>query len=101
VVTDAAGLSFGDVNPISIVACREVVEHALSNGTRAFICQFSVPSALSNLKCLQQLAHSHQSRDRALHSKIVKNAAILHMVTARKGPYRRTWEKTPSSAKAI
>jgi hypothetical protein len=100
VVTGSAGLGFADVNPLSVVTCREIVEHALANGERAFTCQFSLPSALSNLKCLQQLAHSNKSHDRSLHDKVLKNAAILHMVTARKGPYR-TWGKTAVSAKAI
>ena len=72
----------------------------LPTGQRAFICQFSMASAMESLKILGQLAWSREPRDRALHGKIMKNAAILYMVTARKGPYK-TWSKSDLAAKAI
>jgi len=52
------------------------------NGQRAFVSQFSIASAMDNLKTLKQLARSPESRDRAIYGKILKNAAILQMVTA-------------------
>ena len=57
-------------------------------------------SALDNLNSLKQLAHSPHARDRAIHGKILKNAAILQMLTARRGPYK-TWSKASTTAKAI
>jgi hypothetical protein len=55
---------------------------------------------MDTLHTVKQLAHSPESRDRAIYGKILKNAAILHMVTARKGPYK-TWRKNAITAKAI
>jgi len=55
---------------------------------------------MNNLKTLKQLAHSFESRDRAIHGKILKNAAILHMVMAQKGLYK-TWSKSDSTGKSI
>jgi len=46
------------------------------------------------------LSRSGESRDRVVYGKILKNAAILHMVTARKGPYK-TFITPPVTAKAI
>lgn len=55
---------------------------------------------MDNLKTIKQLSHSPESRDRTIYAKILKNAAILHMVPARKGPYK-TWRKTDINARAI
>ncbi len=97
VVTESTTLSFADVNPLQAISCRELREHALGGGQRAFFSQFSLVSALYNLKCLRQLAQSSDHHERAVHSKIVKNAAILHMVTAGKGSYK-TWRRSELSA---
>ncbi len=100
IVTGSRALNFADVNPIPGVACRDIKEHTLAGGQRAFLCQFSIASAMENLRTIRQLSRSQESRDRAIHAKILKNAAILHMVTARKGPYK-TWHKTHVTARAI
>ena len=100
VIAGSTAPSFADVNPLSGIACRELKEFSLATGDRAFICQFSLASALENLSALKQLARSSQSRDRDIHAKILKNAAILHMVTARKGPYK-TWRRLELPARAI
>ncbi len=63
-------------------------------------CQFSISSAMDHLQTLKRLGQSSDSRDRAIYGKILKNAAILHMVTARRGPYK-TWRRTDVAARAI
>ncbi len=100
VTTGSSVLGFGDVNPIPSLACRDLKEHNLTGGQRAFIAEFSLASALENLNTLKQLAQSPEARSRALHGQILKNAAILHMLTARKGPYK-TWRKNMLTARAI
>ncbi len=100
VITSSPTVGFADANPIAGIACRHVREHMLTNGQRAFICQFSIASAVDKLNSLKQLQRSTEANDRAIYSKILKNAAILHMVTVRKGPYR-TWRRSDVTARAI
>lgn len=100
VITDDPVLSFGDINPVPAVACRDVREHRLASGQRAFLCQFSIASSMDSVAVLRDLAHSANLRDRAIYNKVIKNAAILHVLTARKGPYK-LWHGTSPAARAI
>ncbi|HEY9870401.1 MAG TPA: hypothetical protein V6D08_14650 [Candidatus Obscuribacterales bacterium] len=99
-ITDDQILGFADINPMPAVACRDVREHRLAGGQRAFLCQLSIASSMDNVRVFQELAHSQDPRNRAIYGKVLKNAAILHVLTARKGPYK-LWHGTSPAARAI
>jgi len=76
------------VNPLPNIAVREGSEHKLLDGTRFIVSEFSIPSAISQLKVLKELRHSTQAHNRNIAGKILKNAVVLQVVTARKGHTR-------------
>jgi hypothetical protein len=100
VFTESPTSDFADVNPLPAVACRDVREHMLRSGQRAFISEFSLLSAMNNLNVLRHLETSHGAQDRALFKAILKNAAIVQMVTAARGPYK-AMPRPAITAKAI
>jgi hypothetical protein len=87
-ITSSESLSFAHINPLPELAHRQITEHRLANGQRAFTSHFSLMSTLSKLQCLRTLNTAAAGRDRALHARILKNAAILQMVTGSRGPYK-------------
>ncbi len=78
--------SFEKINPGKQIAYRHEVLHELPNGLRAFVSDFSITSALTSITPLKQMlsnsAHHHIAH------KILKNAAIMTVLTAAKGPYK-------------
>ena len=98
-ITGSSALEFADLNPTPAIACRKVKERYLG-AVRALICEFSIASAMDHLTPLKGMAHSPRSHDRAVYAKVLKNAAILNMLTARKGPYK-TLQRTVITAQAL
>jgi hypothetical protein len=93
VITNRAG-SLSDTNPLSDLAVRNIREHHLPDGGRAFTCDFSIPSALSSLHSLKHLPKSPSAYLRATYVKLLKNAAALQMLNTGKGPYKATLRKS-------
>jgi hypothetical protein len=83
----AASSSFAEANMLSRVAVRGGSEHALENGSRLLISEFSIPSAIAAVPALKKLAEG-DSHQRGVYGKIMKNAAALHMLMMQKGPYK-------------
>jgi hypothetical protein len=87
-LTGASGRS-SQLQLLPNVALRGETEHKLSDGNRAFVSEFSIPSAINTLDSLKNLARSSNASERAVFNKILKNAAALQMLLAPKGPYKR------------
>ena len=83
-----ASNTFAEVNPLSEVAVRNVVSHNLKSDLRAFTCEFSIPSAMQNLKAIKRLADSAKKSERQTYAKMLKNAAALLTIGIQKGPYK-------------
>jgi hypothetical protein len=80
--------TWGDVNILKNVTVRGGTEHKLNDGNRIFVSEFSIPSAISALPALSNLARSANPHDRAVYGRIVKNAAVMQTLMIRKGTYR-------------
>jgi hypothetical protein len=87
VVSDNSEINGKDANPVPGVGVRSLNERKLANGGKAFVWDFSLPSAITRINTLSQLARSAQGADRALYQKMLKNAVALQVLTAKKGPY--------------
>lgn len=88
ILTDESRASFKQANPVPEVAVRQPGRHELANGATAFICDFALPSAMTRITTISDLAHSVAGHDRALYGKMLKDAAVLELVTMQKGPYK-------------
>jgi hypothetical protein len=87
VLITSASSTFENANLLSKVAVRGGTEHQLANGNRVLINEFSIPSAISSLPALKKLVNG-DAHERATYGKIMKNAAVLHMLMMQKGPYK-------------
>src|SRR5262249_10621611 len=88
VTTPSQTPGFAAVNPVPGVAVRKPTEHELADGSRLFLSDFSIVSAMTRLETLRALANSPERRDRAIFCNLLKDAAALHVVTAYRGPYK-------------
>jgi hypothetical protein len=88
IISDDASANFKQANPVPRIAVRGQVEHKLANGMCALVSEFSLPSAMTEINTLSSLPQSSSAHQRALYEKMLKNAAVLQMVTGRKGPYK-------------
>lgn len=88
IVTTNSNGSWKDISPIKSLAIRSTSEHKTKNGSRILISEFSIASAYFSLPVFKNLASSSIAEDRRLHGKIAKNAAVLQVLTAIKGPYK-------------
>ena len=88
VISKSQDGDLSSLNPVDGLAVRNVNEHKISNGSRAFVCDFSIISAMSRLGTLRSLKNSADNADRVAFNNMLKNAAALHQVTAYRGPYR-------------
>jgi hypothetical protein len=79
--------TWGSINPMPEVGVRSQAEFAAAD-TRVLVSEFSIPSAMGKLQTLKNLSGSNEAHERAMYQKILKNAVVLQMLTARKGPYK-------------
>jgi hypothetical protein len=70
------------------VGVRGSSEHTTSNGLKAVVSEFSLPSAMLQIQRLRDLKNSPEHSHQQLYAKMLKNAAVLHTVGARKGTYK-------------
>ena len=90
ILTDNPTEGLKQANPIPGVAIRYQGDHQVANGVHAFVCEFSLPSAMAHINALSSLTRSDKSCERGLYEKMLKNAAVLQTVTMHKGPYKAT-----------
>jgi hypothetical protein len=87
-VTTGDGVAFNEAYGLTEVPIRLCTQHSLDGERQAFIGEYSLPAAMSKIECLRRLQCSNQANQRALYAAMLKNAAVLHMVTAARGPYK-------------
>jgi hypothetical protein len=90
IVTDDCTATLDKANPLKGIGIRDQSEPTVSNGIKAFVCEFSLPSAMMQINTLTSLSHSQHAANRSLYDKMVKNAAALQMLTISKGAYKAT-----------
>lgn len=78
--------SFEKINPGKQIAYRREVLHEFPSGLRVFVSDFSITSALTSITPLKQMLFS--SPHHHIAHKVLKNAAIMTLLTAAKGPYK-------------
>jgi len=75
-------------NSLPGIAIRGKRECDLSSEIKAFVCDFSLPSAMLRLSALSILKQSNLPEERALYNRMLKDAVALQTVTAaHKGAY--------------
>ncbi len=76
------------VNPVPEIAYRNVRSEKYEDGIKAFIAEFSIISALNNVNFLHRIATSDIHGHQKIASVVMKNAAILSLITNSKGSYK-------------
>jgi hypothetical protein len=89
VVTDSTVSDFSDVNPAQMVLYRRVHSVSMSNGMKAFVADFSVPSAVHAVKPLKKLMVTKDANAKRVADKVLKTAAALTVVQAAHGGYQQ------------
>jgi len=90
VLTRKPDAKFDEVNPGSRIAYRNVRSEDVGDGVRAFAAEFSIPSAMTRVEPLRQMLISKKSKDSQVARKILRNAALISMMTGPAGPYKST-----------
>ena len=80
--------SFEKINPGLKIAYRNTRSADMGNGVRAFIADFSLAGALTQVAPLKQMLSSTNPKDRRFAHQMLKNAVVLNETTAANGPYR-------------
>jgi len=92
VARGAAAFIVNDGSSICILSLHETKQgdvQILANKTKAFVWDFSLPSALASVKTLNSLKNSDRITDRNLFGKIVKNAVALQVLTMNRGVFQK------------
>lgn len=95
IVSDRTYAEFEQANPLPQLGVRGVRTVELGNGQRVFLCEFSLPSAVTQLGSVARLNRSTSTHDRAIYGKILKNAVVMQVATSAHGPYARLENATP------
>lgn len=74
--------SFAELNPGSVVGYRNVRSAELGGGIKSFVCDFSIPHGLNNVKVIHGLLYSQEPKHQKLVRQMLKNAAILADLSA-------------------
>ncbi|MDZ4832701.1 MAG: hypothetical protein SGJ27_02755 [Candidatus Melainabacteria bacterium] len=80
VVTHDKASNFAEVNPIESIMHRSVAKHELGAGKRAFVSEFSIPSAVSVVKPLKAMLASSDAEAKKVAARILKTSAVVMMV---------------------
>src|SRR5579875_708730 len=87
VVARGAASEFASVNPARRIAYRNPQETSLPGGVKAFVAEFSIPSAMMAVGPLQALLKSSAQSDRKALGHLLKDSAIFADVTAGSGEF--------------
>lgn len=88
-VTDSSVRMYTGINPPTGVTHREIERGDLGNGFAVFSSEFSIVSALNNLKAVSALKNSANPSERRLYQRLLKDAAILMQTGGARGAYRQ------------
>jgi filamentous hemagglutinin len=77
VVTHAGVEQFAEINPVESMMHRGMSRHELGNGRRAFVSEFSVPSAIQTIKPLSAMVLSNHSQTKKVKDRVLKTSAII------------------------
>lgn len=88
--------TFESLNPTSEIGYRDVRSHTSKDGITSHVCEFSIVSALGNVKRLSRLKASANKEERILSERMLKNAAILSMISHGQSPYKKVNKSTAS-----
>ncbi len=80
VVTHDKAKNFAEVNPIESIMHRSVKGHELGAGKRAFVSEFSIPSAVNVVKPLKAMLNSNDADAKKVAARIIKTSAVVMMV---------------------
>ncbi|MBX9720417.1 MAG: hypothetical protein K2X81_03385, partial [Candidatus Obscuribacterales bacterium] len=87
VLTKTDSKNFKDVHPIPKVGFRNPKEHELGDGIKAFVADFSIPSAMISVAPLRNFMKNATGADKQMINKILKDSAIIGDITPTAGPY--------------
>ncbi|MBX3139026.1 hypothetical protein KF707_22555, partial [Candidatus Obscuribacterales bacterium] len=76
-VTNDRAASFAEANPIESIMHRAVSRHELGNGHRAFVTEFSIPSAVQTVKPLGAMMHSNHAAAKKVAQNVIKTSAVM------------------------
>jgi hypothetical protein len=80
---------FADVNPVQMIAYRNIREHEERHGLKIFTSEFSVPHALSVVQPLKQMIKSDNPHSRKVSTRLFKTMAILMAMSGSNGNYQQ------------
>jgi hypothetical protein len=78
--TRESSKAFADLNPAQLIGHRNMQEHELDSGVKAFVSEFSLPHALQSVTPLTRLANSKNLRAQKLVGHLFKTAALLEQM---------------------
>lgn len=88
VLTRQANPEYDKVNPGPKISQRGTKLVEVGDGVKAFVSEFSIPSALIAVAPLKQMLKSGKMTDRKQAQRMLKNAVILSQLTPSSGPFR-------------
>jgi hypothetical protein len=89
-VTRNSVRGFDEINPAQMFAYRNVSEHALGGGLKAFSTEFFVPMAIQTIAPLKQMMSSNHPHARKMADHLLKTtAATIQMKTGSSQQYRQ------------
>jgi hypothetical protein len=93
VITNSASSDWSVVSPLPNIPIRSQREHCVGHA-RVLVAEYSIAAALSSLQSVRNLAKSNSDT----YTRILKNAAVLQTMSAKKGPYKALRKPLVASA---
>jgi hypothetical protein len=87
ITQSASAASAVQMHPFPTVAIRRPHSFAISPDNQAVLSEFSIPSAMAQLKCLRDLRTSSEPAEQAVYAKLLRTAAALQLIGAGRGSY--------------
>lgn len=82
--------AFESLNPAHGIGIRSVGKTEFPNGVKAFAGEFSMISAMRIIEPLRKLRDSDSQSDRDVANRIMRNAAIMMVLTSKNGAYKES-----------
>jgi len=86
-VSNHASEQYAEINPIELVQHRGMNKSTLSNGSKLYISEFSIPSACFAVKPLRDLAGSKHKDAAKLRNHLMKTAAVIMLLRPDRGDF--------------
>jgi hypothetical protein len=84
------GSEFSAVNPARQIAYRNLKTITLPNGICMYSTEFSIPSAIAHITCLQSMLSSKNKDEQKLADQLLKNSVILEYICNSDEPFAVT-----------